>query len=389
MGDDVHVEVGPGLPGDGRADTGSEDVLPGLAARGAQDDLRGVHPAGEGEQRGRYVVADHVMERSAEVLDEGPLHRQFLGRGRGQPVAAGYVDGEYLAAGALLGQPRRPADERPALGPAGQADHDPLARAPDPRHPVVAAVLGEVGVDPVGHPEQRQLAQGGQVAGAEVVRQGRVDLVGCVDVAVRHPPPQRLGRHVDQLDLAGPPYDLVRHGLLLPHTGDRLDDVAEGLQVLDVDGRDDVDACREQFLHVLPALGVAGAGDVRVCEFVHQGDLRAAGEDGVEVHLREDAAPVLQLPARHLLQPVQHQLGAGPAVVLDEGDHAVGAPLDAAVRLGQHRVRLADARCRTEVDPKVAACHGPIVFRSAACAASSLRPGRAAHWCRARRRDRP
>jgi hypothetical protein len=34
------------------------------------------------------------------------------------------------------------------------------------------------------------------------------------------------------------------------------------------------------------------------------------------------------------------------------------------VRLGQHRVRLADARCRTEVDPKLAASHGLIVFRS-------------------------
>ncbi len=120
----------------------------------------------------------------------------------------------------------------------------------------------------------------------------------------------------------------------------------------------------EQFLHVLPALGVAGAGDVGVGEFVHQGDLRAAGEDGVDVHLGEDAASVLQLPARHLLQAVQHHLGAGPVVVLDEGHHAVGAPLDAAVRLGQHRVRLADARCRTEVDPKLAACHGLIVFRS-------------------------
>ena len=74
-------------------------------------------------------------------------------------------------------------------------------------------------------------------------------------------------------------------------------------------------------------------------------------------------AAVLELPARDLLQAVQHHLGARPAVVLDEGDDAVGAPLDAAVRLGEHRVRLADARCRAEVDPKLAACHGPIVLR--------------------------
>jgi hypothetical protein len=134
--------------------------------------------------------------------------------------------------------------------------------------------------------------------------------------------------------------------------------------VLDVDGGDHVDPRRQQLLHVLPALGVAGAGDVGVGELVHQGDLGVSGEDGVDVHLGEDAAAVLQLLARELLQAVQHHLGARPVVVLDEGHHAVGAAFDTALRLGQHRVRLADARCRTEVDPKLAASHGLIVFRS-------------------------
>ena len=34
VGDDVDVEVGSGLAGDGGADAGAEDVLPGLAAAG-------------------------------------------------------------------------------------------------------------------------------------------------------------------------------------------------------------------------------------------------------------------------------------------------------------------------------------------------------------------
>ena len=89
------------------------------------------------------------------------------------------------------------------------------------------------------------------------------------------------------------------------------------------------------------------------------GRRRGAGEHRVHVHLGEDGAPVLQLPARDLLQAVQHHLGARPAVVLDEADHAVRAPLDPAVRLGQHRVGLADARRRAEVDPELAASHAP------------------------------
>ena len=80
-------------------------------------------------------------------------------------------------------------------------------------------------VDPVGDPEQRELAQRGEVAGAEVVRERGVDPLGRIDVAVRHAAPQRLGRHVDQLDLVGPPHDLVGHRLALLDAGDPLDDV--------------------------------------------------------------------------------------------------------------------------------------------------------------------
>ena len=39
-------------------------------------------------------------------------------------------------------------------------------------------------VDPVGQPEQRELPERGQVALAEIVRQGGVDPVGRVNVAV-------------------------------------------------------------------------------------------------------------------------------------------------------------------------------------------------------------
>ena len=82
-------------------------------------------------------------------------------------------------------------------------------------------------VHPVSQPEQRDLPKGRQVAGAEVVGQGRVHLVGGVHVPVRHPPPQRLGRHVDQLDLLGRPDHIIRNGLALFHLCDGLDHVVE------------------------------------------------------------------------------------------------------------------------------------------------------------------
>ena len=135
-------------------------------------------------------------------------------------------------------------DQHVTAGSAGQRDDDPLAGLPAPLDPVVLQVLLQVLLDPVGDPEQGDLAQRGQVARAEVVGERRVDALGGVDVAVRHPPPQRLRRHVDELDLLGLPHDRVGDRLLLLDAGDALDDVVDRLEVLDVQRRDHVDARR-------------------------------------------------------------------------------------------------------------------------------------------------
>lgn len=292
-----------------------------------------------------------MVERAAQVFDQGALDGQLLGRGGGEAVAAGDVDREHLAARALLGEPRRAPDQRAALGPSGQADDDALAGLPGGTDVVLAPVLLEVLVGPVGDPEERQLPQCGEVSGAEVVGERRVDLVGLVDVAVGHAAAQRLGRHVDEFDLVGTADDFVGDRLPLTYTSDRINHIAQRLKMLDVDGRYDVDARTKQFLDVLPALGVARARHVRVRQFVDEGDGRGAQQHGVHVHLVEDRPPVRELFARDLLQAVQHHLGARPVVMLDERHHAVRAPLHPAVCLGQHRVRLADARCAAEVDP--------------------------------------
>ena len=199
------------------------------------------------------------------------------------------MDAEQLAARAV-GDAGGPPDEVVGAGRAGDGDDDPLPRLPRLGDAVALAVLLQGVVDAVGHPQQGQLAQRRQVAGPEVVGQGGVDPVGGVDVAVGHAAAQRLGRHVDQLDLVGGPHDRVGDRLALAHAGDALDHVVDRLEVLDVDGGDDVDAGVEQVAHVLPPLGVPRSGDVRVGQLVDEGDLGAAGEHGVEVHLLDGGA---------------------------------------------------------------------------------------------------
>ena len=206
----------------------------------------------------------------------------------GQPVAAGDVHGQQVAARGPGRDAGRAADQRLALGAAGERDDDPLAGLPGRGDAVLFAVALQPLVDAVGQPEQGQLAQRGQVAGPEVVPQRGVDLVGRVDVAVRHPPAQRLGRHVDEFDLLGRPHDRVRHRLALRHAGDRLDDVVERLEVLDVDRADHVDAGLEQ-LPRRPASASRAPmpGTLVWASSSTSATCGCAGEHGRQVHLGE------------------------------------------------------------------------------------------------------
>ncbi len=57
-----------------------------------------------------------------------------------------------------------------------------------------------------------------------------------------------------------------------------------------------------QFVDVLVTLAVFAALDVGVRQFVHNRNLRLAGQDGIDVHFFEDRALVVDFPAGHLLK---------------------------------------------------------------------------------------
>jgi hypothetical protein len=249
-------------------------------------------------------------------------------------------------------------------------------------------VLGEVArqrlLHPVRHPQQRQFPQRPEVAGPEPVGQGGVDPFRRVHVAVGEASAQRLGGHVDQLDLVGPADLGVGDRLLRGQAGDAGDHVGEGLQVLDVEGGDDVDAGSQQLLDVLPALLVAGAGGVGVGQLVDQAHLGPAPEDGVDVHLGQVRAPVVDPSAGHHLEVTQLGLGAGPVMGLDQADHHVGAPLTPPPALVEHGEGLAHPGGGTEQDaqrpPGVGfAAHGSLTSRRrTSLTPSSLLPPRGA-----------
>ena len=102
---------------------------------------------------------------------------------------------------------------------------------------------------------------------------------------------QLLGGKVDVDDGVGLAQKPV--GYALPYFDARhaRDDLLDGLEVLDVDGRHDGDPGREDVLDVLIALLVLDARDVGVRELVDQHDLGLAGEDRRQVHLLERLCP--------------------------------------------------------------------------------------------------
>ncbi len=125
--------------------------------------------------------------------------------------------------------------------------------------------------------------------------------------------------------------------------------------MLDVERGVDVDAGGEQLLDVEVALGVAAAGRVAVRELVDQHQLGTARQDGVEIHLVERAALVVDAPARDGREPDDQRLGLAPSMRLDDADGDIDALAPLGLRRLQHLEGLADAGRRPQEDLQLAA----------------------------------
>ena len=138
----------------------------------------------------------------------------------------------------------------------------------------------------------------------EEVGERRLDAFGRVDLAFLQPAAQVFGRDVHVDDLVGLGHHAIRYAFAHLDAGDPLDGVVQALQVLDVQGGNDVDSGCQDLLHILEPLGIAAAGDIRVRQLIHQHHCGFAGEDRVQIHLLDLDATINQSPARDHLQPL-------------------------------------------------------------------------------------
>ena len=142
---------------------------------------------------------------------------------------------------------------------------------------------------------------------------------------MRQPALERLWRHVDELQLVRAPNEGVGDGVRRRLARDPLDHVVQRLEVMDVDRRDHVDAGGEELLDVLPTMRVARPGGVRMSELVDHRDLRAASQDGVDVHLLGRCAIGIA-PARRDLQTAGLRRHLLPAVSTKASTTSVPRP---------------------------------------------------------------
>ena len=210
-------------------------------------------------------------------------------------------------------------------------------------------------VEPEGDLLHRQLPQLRQLLRREEVVHGRLDPLAGIDLSGLQPLAEVFRRKVDVDDLVGHRDHVVGQPLFDANARGPLHDVVQALQVLDVERGDDADARSQQFFDVEVAFRIAAAGRVGVGQFVDQGDGRAAGQDGVEVHLLEQDPAILDLAARHLFEFADLRHGLGPAVGFHEADHHVNALLSQAVSLLQHLEGLAHPGGKPQVDLQLAA----------------------------------
>jgi two-component system, OmpR family, sensor histidine kinase KdpD len=163
--------------------------------------------------------------------------------------------------------------------------------------------------------------------------------------------PQRRRGKVHELDLAGP-HERVRYRLGPAHAGDPGDGLAQRFDVADVEGGIDVDAACQQLVDVLPALSVTIAGEVRVGELVHHGQLRTSGDNRPDVQFGEARIPVGDRARRDDFEVVELGSGPGPPVPLPLGHDGVDTGAPPLARVPQHRVGLPHSRGNPEVGAK-------------------------------------
>src|SRR5581483_12020963 len=120
-------------------------------------------------------------------------------------------------------------------------------------------------------------------------------------------------------------------------------DIVQGFEVLDVHGRDDVDALVEQAHDVLPAFGVLCTRYIGVRELIDERDFRMSREDRVQVHFFQRDTAIFHTLSWNDLQVTNLRDGIGPMMSFNKTNHYVDAPAPQVAGFVEHPICLPHA----------------------------------------------
>ena len=176
----------------------------------------------------------------------------------------------------------------------------------------------------VGHEAQGQFAQGSEVGFAKEIGGGGGGTIGNVHFALLQSPEELGGRKVDQFQFGGIE-QAVRNGFADLGAGDLPHGVGPAVEVLDIDGCEDINAGIEQFFDILPAFGMARTRSIRVRQFVDQRQLGFARQNGVQVHFHERNAAMFEGSTGNCGQTLRQRVSLFASVGFNIADHDLGA----------------------------------------------------------------
>jgi len=112
--------------------------------------------------------------------------------------------------------------------------------------------------------------------------------------------------------------------------------------MLDVERGPDIDAGGQQFVDILPALGMAAAGHIGVGIFVDQQQARPARQRGVKVKFLHDLVVIDDRLTRQNFEAIDQLLGLATAVGFDQACHDIAPSRFLGAGGGEHGVGFAD-----------------------------------------------
>ena len=325
------------------------------AMRAPDHDLSDILELGKTKKFRRQIAAGQRLGLRAECF--GELHGVVPPPARGViEIGAGSFHrdrdpGRIHQVGKALGCPYDRRGNR--IG--SDAGQNALTRRPRPFDGLRLHARNQIDIDALGRAPQRQFAQSGQILRFEKALDSARGGVLDIDFSFRQAPEQFVGRKIDQDNLVGLVEYRIRHGLAHAHLGDLQHHIVEAFEVLDIERGPHVDAGGQQFIDVLPALGVAATRHVGVGVFVHQQQARPAPERRVEVEFLHDLIAVDNRIARENVKALNQLLGLAPAMGLNQTRHDIAPARFLGAGGGEHGKGLTNARRGAEKNLQVPA----------------------------------